>query len=306
MQISQFDTLANPNVENCIVQGGVEYGTRIVDASPELLSLADNGGYIQTCALSGGSVAIAKCTTVDSFPSTDARCFSRNTTACLGAYEYLPIAISENPQGADIFQGDSTSLNVSVESDFATLQWQVSFDGGITWQDVKDATSSVLKVADLTASTKGYIYRCKVSQPQRDTTYSTPATITVWQDTTFGHWAFENNLRGERGIENAKPFFDNISNLERFVFGFPLNKPSSYAENTMFKYVSTSQEAGIVFPVRKSATDVKVVAKFSVDVQNWQSVEAEKIGELGDFDLYQAKVDISDKDKIFFKVEVSQ
>ena len=96
LQISQFDTLANPNVENCIVQGGVEYGTRIVDASPELLSLADNGGYIQTCALSGGSVAIAKCTTADSFPSTDARCFTRNTTACLGAYEYLPIATTAN------------------------------------------------------------------------------------------------------------------------------------------------------------------------------------------------------------------
>jgi hypothetical protein len=214
--------------------------------------------------------------------------------------------LTSTSQNSDIFQGDEVSLNVSSDCDFAFYQWQVSSDGGKSWQDVKNANSATFKVDDLAASTNEYLYRCKVSQPQRDTAYSAVSTITVWKNTPFGRWAFDNNLRGQNGAENSKRFFDNITNLERFVFGFPVDKPTSYSANSMFKQVATTQAAGLVFPVRKSATDVNVIAKYSADLQNWQVAQTQKIGEQGDFYLYCAEVDFTEKGKVFFKIEISQ
>ena len=88
-------------ISHCVVQGGFEGGTEILDLDPELQELGDHGGETHTCPLSEGSLARkrglepgehlvgGKALTV---PSEDQRGIPRpeGEATDLGAYEFFP------------------------------------------------------------------------------------------------------------------------------------------------------------------------------------------------------------------------
>ena len=117
---------------------------RLPDASPHILSLADNGGGTQTHALVATSPAINRADPNCPVPTIDQRGIARSQgVRCdMGAFEW------ETPNRT-IFLGSSTSGSVGgvnfadddiLSFNMLTLKWNKYFDGsdvGLAMNDVK-------------------------------------------------------------------------------------------------------------------------------------------------------------------------
>ncbi len=134
--------------------------------------------------------------------------------------------------------------------------------------------------------------------------------------TPFAQWAEDNNLLDDDAKFEAIAHNDGITNLEKFVFGLPANRATSYAENANFKQTNDDTTATFQFPLNKnvslatkaksatSGATVKVLV--SEDLVNWSETTATQSGESGDFNLYKVEMPIPEGGKLFFKVEASQ
>ncbi len=147
----------------------------------------------------------------------------------------------------------------------------------------------------------------------------TPCTIGAYEyfpESKFDSWAIDNSLTGDNAKPEAKPFNDGITNLEKFVFGLPANKPTSYAENANFKQTNDGITATFQFPLNKDvslATNIKsatsgatVKVLVSEDLVNWTETTATQSGESGNLNLYKVETPIPGSGKLFFRVEASQ
>ncbi|MGI5897492.1 MAG: InlB B-repeat-containing protein [Oscillospiraceae bacterium] len=78
--------------------------------------------------------------------------------------------------------GAPATIYVVASGTDLTYQWQVSTDGGNTWNNVSDgtgATSAEYKTVATTTAMNGYKYRCIVKSADGGVATSTPATLTV-------------------------------------------------------------------------------------------------------------------------------
>ena len=83
-----------------------------------------------------------------------------------------PAAISTQPANAAGCEGSSTTITTAATGTGISYQWQVSTDGGITWNNVTGATTATLSISNLTASMNNYKYRVLVSSS------ACPGTVT--------------------------------------------------------------------------------------------------------------------------------
>ena len=66
-----------------------------------------------------------------------------------------------SPESIKALEGDTVSFAVTnAMSQYQTLQWMVSKDGGNSWEALQGQTSTELVLADLSISMNGYMYRC--------------------------------------------------------------------------------------------------------------------------------------------------
>ena len=73
------------------------------------------------------------------------------------------VSITDSPKNAVILDGDTATFFVGAAgSAERTYQWQVSTDGGATWQNIDSATSAKYSF-NASAAQCGYLYRCVVS-----------------------------------------------------------------------------------------------------------------------------------------------
>ena len=170
-----------PTIDTCIIKGGYSsYGTytNIITADPELMSLGNYGGSVQTCPVGAGSSAIGAGKVVEGV-TTDARGFIRSVPYTIGACQYCPTEITSQPLDTTIWANTQDGvLTVSVSIDNPTYQWQYSEDGS-TWYDIEGETSSTLTLSNVPSSQNGYKYRCAVDSDNSDLTYSSVAILTV-------------------------------------------------------------------------------------------------------------------------------
>ena len=82
-----YNNLSTTTIDTCIIQGGYSGGTNVITGNPLLQPLADNGGYVETCAVIAGSSAIGAGKVMPGV-TTDARGVARSTTPTIGAFEY--------------------------------------------------------------------------------------------------------------------------------------------------------------------------------------------------------------------------
>ena len=94
-----------------------------------------------------------------------------------------PIVITD-PFSVTIFDGYNGSFSVTALG--ATIyQWQVSFDGGLTWVNLinggtyANVDTPTLNILGATTGMDGYMYRCEVSNPGSPFVYSAGATLDV-------------------------------------------------------------------------------------------------------------------------------
>jgi hypothetical protein len=92
-EIHNFGSGNKPTIDTCILPKNEynEYSgegiSNIITLDPLLQPLADNGGYVETCAVIEGSSAIGAGKVVEGV-TTDARGVARSSTPTIGAYEY--------------------------------------------------------------------------------------------------------------------------------------------------------------------------------------------------------------------------
>ena len=88
-------------------------------------------------------------------------------------------AISAQPQNATICVSSSNTFNVTATGTAITYQWQLSTDGGTTYNNIVGATSSGHIVSSVTAGMNGNRYRCVVTGTCTPSATSTGAILTV-------------------------------------------------------------------------------------------------------------------------------
>lgn len=75
------------------------------------------------------------------------------------------VTISSQPQNTNVCAGANTSFSISVNGSSPTYQWQLSTDGGTTFNNIAAATAATLNVTGVTIGMNNYQYRCVVSSP---------------------------------------------------------------------------------------------------------------------------------------------
>ena len=86
-------------------------------------------------------------------------------------------SITENPASQTICAGGSVTFN-SAATGAVSQQWQVSTDGGTTWNNVSGATAVSLTLNSITALQNNYRYRC-IYTGQCNSSNTTGAVLTV-------------------------------------------------------------------------------------------------------------------------------
>lgn len=125
-----------------------------------------------------------------------------------------PVTISTQPADAELCSGSNTSFTVAGSSVPAIIyQWQISTDGGTTWNNVSNggvysgATTATLSLTNVTTALSTARYRAQLSNSTCTTpTNSNGAVLTVRQLPTVGLTATLNSLLpGKSSILTATP-----------------------------------------------------------------------------------------------------
>lgn len=90
-------------------------------------------------------------------------------TPCTSATTTVPVTVSNpvtgivNPVNKSVCVGGSTSFTTSATGGPLTYQWQVSIDGGVTYNAVAGATAATLSLTGVTQTMNNYLYRCVIT-----------------------------------------------------------------------------------------------------------------------------------------------
>ncbi len=91
-----------------------------------------------------------------------------------------PPVVTQQPQDMTVCEGNVASFQSSAQSTLPTgRQWQISTDGGNSWQEIGGATQAQHTVSNVNRTMNGYQYRI-VYDNMCGTAVSAPAQLTVW------------------------------------------------------------------------------------------------------------------------------
>ncbi len=90
-----------------------------------------------------------------------------------------PASISNHPQSTTVCTGGNASFSVTASGTSVNYQWQVSTDGGTTWNNIPAATTSTLAVNGVTSAMNGNQYRVLLSNICTTSQASNAATLSV-------------------------------------------------------------------------------------------------------------------------------
>lgn len=102
---------------------------------------------------------------------------------------------------------------------------------------------------------------------------------------------------------------DNITNLEKYVFGLSAQRPTSINENGNFNtYVGDDGVVRVRYPMRRYMSDASVKVSYSTDLKTWKTggISTSVITEDSEFSVYEAKLDGIQPSNIWFKVEAKE
>ena len=198
----------------------------------------------------------------------------------------------------DELRGKSTVIEFDNKT-LATLTINVSSNGeALTFKLWNSQTGRTHSVAG-------------VSVPAQigDASYSYPDNMLLLNVQTsapsgFTKWASDNGLSGESATASATPQNDGITNLEKYAFGLNPAKGASYADNALFVREISDGVAHIQYPVLASASDISVKLLKSSDMKTWVEVQSAQNGTSGEFNLFEADLEISNA--LFIKLKVEQ
>ena len=108
-----------------------------------------------------------------------------SASACLSTTACTAATVATNPANQSVCGNGNAAFTVVASGSVASYQWQVSTDGGATWNNVNNggiytnATTATLNITGATTGLSGYSYRCLITGACSGTPTSNPATLTV-------------------------------------------------------------------------------------------------------------------------------
>ncbi len=100
------------------------------------------------------------------------------TSAATLTVQFAP-AVTTNPSNQTVLVRQNATFTAAANGDpAATVQWQVSTDGGKTFSNINGSASTTLTLRNVTAAMNGYEYRAVFSNSIGSTT-SSAATLTI-------------------------------------------------------------------------------------------------------------------------------
>ncbi len=110
---------------------------------------------------------------------------SVNSNDAILTVNSLP-AITTQPQGASICAGNNITFSITATGTGITYQWQLSTDGGVTYNNIAGATSSSYTINGATVGMNNNRYRCVVSGTCTPAATSNAAILLVGSATVIG------------------------------------------------------------------------------------------------------------------------
>lgn len=128
---------------------------------------------------------------------------------------------------------------------------------------------------------------------------------------TYAKWSAENlvGFTADQRGKNASSYNDNISNLEKYVFGLSAQRPTSINENGNFNtYVGDDGVVRVRYPMRRYMSDASVKVSYSTDLKTWKTdgISTTTITEGEEISVYESGLDGLQPKNIWFKVEAAE
>ena len=108
-----------------------------------------------------------------------------SASACLSTTACTAATVSTNPSNQSVCANGNAAFSVVASGSVASYQWQLSTDGGATWNNVNNggvysnATTATLNITGVTSGLNNYSYRCLITGACSGTPTSNAATLTV-------------------------------------------------------------------------------------------------------------------------------
>jgi uncharacterized repeat protein (TIGR01451 family) len=96
-----------------------------------------------------------------------------------------PVVITSNPSDANVCEFTSASFQVGVSGTDYTIQWQISTDGGITFNDIPAANNLSLSYATVNMIFDGFKFRARVRSCDSTGIYTNEATLHIIEPVTI-------------------------------------------------------------------------------------------------------------------------
>ena len=128
---------------------------------------------------------------------------------------------------------------------------------------------------------------------------------------TYAKWSADNliGFTADKRAKNVSSYNDNITNLEKYVFGLSGQKPTSFNENGNFKtYVGDDGVVRVRYPMRRYMSDASVKVSYSTDLKTWKTdqISTTLISEDEEISIYESELGGSQPKNIWFKVEAKE
>jgi len=187
-----------------------------------------------------------------------------------------PPVISNQPVVEAVVTGNSAIFSVSTISPLPqTYQWQVSTDGGNTWNNVSGtsytgSTTAVLTIANPTTEIMGYQYQVIINNAV-GSSVSFPAPLVIGSSNAKLAWLqtyFTTAQLGNPGLisDTATPANDGIPNLMKYAFNL---NPLTDDNLDLPQPAISNGQLTLTFPTLQ--TDLIYTVQASTDLINWST-----------------------------------
>lgn len=146
--------------------------------------VSTNGGTTWN-NISGATSATLSINNAD--PTFNGLTYRAVVTSCAGALNSgnatltvnSPVTITTQPANVTECTGNDAVFSIALSGTSPAVQWQVSTDGGTTWNDIPGATATSVTISNLSASDNGNRYRAILSNVCTPSLTSGAATLTI-------------------------------------------------------------------------------------------------------------------------------
>jgi hypothetical protein len=122
----------------------------------------------------------------------------------------VPTTILSQPLSTAACPGTNASFTVSATGGTLTYQWQVSTNGGASYNDIPGATAATLNLTGVTAAMNGNLYRCVVDNGSNPAT-SVSGQLTVNSATAVAAIANVTACEGATALFNSNATGGNLT-----------------------------------------------------------------------------------------------